>query len=81
MPSRLSPRQTEILRLIAHGRTNTRIGIRLGLTENTVKIHVSRLLKAIGAHNRSHAVFLGCKHGLIPMGALDSEPAGKKRGA
>lgn len=67
----LSPRQIEILHLVAQGRTNARIGMRLGVTENTVKTYIGRLLAAIGAHNRAHAVFLGCKHGFIPLGEAD----------
>src|SRR5690606_4369951 len=54
---RMTQRQREVLRLLVHGRTNRLIANELGLSDNTVKIHVSAVLRAIGAANRSQAVF------------------------
>jgi PAS domain S-box-containing protein len=52
----LSPRQLEILRLIADGYSNAEIAGRLFLTEGTVKWHVRRILGALGVANRAQAV-------------------------
>lgn len=71
VPFVLTGQQLIILRLIAQGSTNARIGVRIGLAENTVKSYVGRLFVRLGARDRAHAVFLGCKHGLIPMGGPD----------
>src|SRR5690606_25087808 len=60
---RMTQRQREVLRLLLHGRTNRLIADELGLSDNTVKIHVSAVLRAIGAANRSQAVFIVSRAG------------------
>lgn len=52
----LSPRQLEILALVAEGLSNSEIASRLYLTESTVKWHVRKVLRALGAANRAQAV-------------------------
>lgn len=52
----LSPRQQEILRLLAQGRSNKEIGFELGITEGTVKQHLFALYKKLGVTNRAKAV-------------------------
>jgi DNA-binding NarL/FixJ family response regulator len=51
-----SPRQLEILALVAEGLSNAEIASRLYLGESTVKWHVRKLLRALGAANRAQAV-------------------------
>lgn len=51
--SSLSPRQVEVARLIAQGLTNYQIACELGISENTVKLYVSQVLRATGMHNRT----------------------------
>jgi DNA-binding CsgD family transcriptional regulator len=51
----LSPREVEVLRLIAQGKTNKEIAILLGISDRTVQIHVSHVYDKIGAHNRAGA--------------------------
>jgi len=62
---RMTPRQREVLRLLVHGRTNRLIARELGLSDNTVKIHVSAVLRAIGASNRAQVVFIVSRAGAI----------------
>jgi DNA-binding NarL/FixJ family response regulator len=62
---RMTPRQREVLRLLVHGRSNRLIARELGLSDNTVKIHVSAVLRAIGAANRAQAVFIVSRAGGI----------------
>ena len=57
-PSALGPRQTEILRCVQAGLRNPAIAERLGLAEQTVKNHVSRLIRRFGARNRDHLMWL-----------------------
>ena len=67
----LTARETEILRLVAHGRDNTEIAQELYLSPSTVKNHVSRLLEKLGAENRVQAAVIGVRRGLV-----DGEPLG-----
>jgi DNA-binding NarL/FixJ family response regulator len=54
----LTPRETEVLRLMAAAYTNREIAEALGTAEGTVKIHVSNVLAKLGARDRTHAVLL-----------------------
>lgn len=60
----LTPRQMEILALIAQGQSNKQIANNLGLSRYTVKVHVSAVFKGLGLTNRSQAAVLGEKLGL-----------------
>lgn len=57
----LTPRQTEILALVAAGYRNREIGSALGVDEETVKSHIRKTLYRLGARNRAHAVALWLK--------------------
>ena len=62
----LTPREHEILGLIAEGLSNREIGERLFVSENTVKTHSSRLFEKMGVSRRTQAVQQGKELGLIP---------------
>ena len=62
----ITPRELEILGLIAEGLSNKEIGARLFVSENTVKTHASRLFEKLGARRRTEAVQLGKASRLIP---------------
>jgi DNA-binding CsgD family transcriptional regulator len=62
----ITPRELEILGLIAAGMSNREIADRLCVSENTVKTHTSRLLAKLGAKRRTQAVQLGKSLRLIP---------------
>lgn len=59
----LSPREGEILRLIAHGASNKLIARELDIAETTVKIHVQNLLRKLGLNNRVHAAVYATERG------------------
>lgn len=61
----LTPRQLEVLRLIADGLSNKAIAKRLGLTEGTVKLHVSATLRALNSLNRTDAVVEAMRRRLL----------------
>ncbi len=61
---RLTPRQREVLRLIAAGMTNKSIAQQLDVTENTVKVHITSILKTLGVSNRTQAVITAQQWGL-----------------
>ena len=62
----LTPRELEILALIASGLSNREIAGRLFVSENTVKTHTSRVLDKLGASGRTQAVQVGRAERLIP---------------
>lgn len=61
----LSPRQQQVLELIAEGMTNKEIGGELGITERTVKAYAAEVYTKFGVNNRAAAVAEGIKHGLL----------------
>lgn len=61
----LSDRELDVLRLIADGLTNAEIGAKLWLVEDTVKDHVKRMFKALGAHTRAELVGIAFRRHLI----------------
>ncbi|HEY2203940.1 MAG TPA: LuxR C-terminal-related transcriptional regulator [Pseudonocardia sp.] len=71
--STLTRREVEVLRLMAAGDTNGRIGRRLVISEGTVKSHVKHILRKLGAANRAEAVsrWLGMEHGRGSDGRRD----------
>jgi len=63
----LTPREIEVLHLVAGGNANKEIAARLSLTEETVKSHVRNILAKLGANDRTHAVAIGVKRGIIDL--------------
>jgi two-component system, NarL family, response regulator len=63
----LSPRELEVLRLIARGNANKNIADRLAITEETVKSHITRVLAKLQANDRTHAVTIGFQRGIIDL--------------
>lgn len=64
----ITDRQMDILRCISRGHSNKKIARELDLSENTVKVHVSAMLRSLGLTNRTQAGILGQKLGLIEAG-------------
>jgi DNA-binding NarL/FixJ family response regulator len=61
----LTDRETEVLQLLAQGMANKQIAMKLAISEHTVKFHVSSIYTKLGAANRTEAVRLGVRRGLI----------------
>jgi two-component system, NarL family, response regulator YdfI len=63
----ITSRETDVLRMLAQGLINKDIAARLGISEHTVKFHISSILDKLGASTRTEAVTLGIRRGLIPI--------------
>jgi len=63
----LTTREIDVLRLIAAGNSNKLIGNHLSIGEATVKSHVTNILSKLGANDRSHAVTIALKRGIIEL--------------
>jgi len=63
----LSDREIQVLRLISGGNANKEIAAQLSITEETVKGHVKNILAKLGANDRTHAVTIGLKRGIIDL--------------
>ena len=65
MPESLSPREVEILRLIAQGKNNNEIRAELFIAQGTVRNHVSSILQKLGARDRTQAALIAHRSGLL----------------
>jgi DNA-binding NarL/FixJ family response regulator len=64
-PEDLTPRQSEVLRLLAQGQQNKEIAAALGISERTAKFHVEAVLRRLGACNRTEAAAIATRRGLL----------------
>ena len=63
----LTAREVEVLRLIAAGKSNHQIGTELFIAESTVKAHVNSILNKLDAADRTQAVTIGLRRGIIHL--------------
>jgi DNA-binding NarL/FixJ family response regulator len=63
----LTAREIEVLQLVASGHANKNISVRLSINEETTKTHIRNILSKLGARDRTHAVTLGLKRGIIVL--------------
>ena len=63
----LSPRETSVLRLIRDGCQNKRIAQHLGIAETTVNFHIRNIVEKLQANDRTHAVTIGFRRGLLEL--------------
>jgi len=63
----LTPRETEVLRWVALGHSNKRVADALSLSEETVKAHMRSILAKLAANDRTHAVTIAIKRGIIQL--------------
>jgi len=63
----LSPRETSVLRLIRDGCQNKRIAQRLGIAETTVNFHIRNIVEKLQANDRTHAVTIGFRRGVLEL--------------
>ncbi len=63
----LSGREVEVLRLVAQGNSNKEVGLLLAIKEETVKAHVSSVLAKLGAKDRTHAVTIATRRGILEI--------------
>lgn len=63
----LSARELEVLRMVASGCSNKLVGLSLGITEQTVKGHLKNILSKLSANDRTHAVTIAVRRGIIVL--------------
>jgi DNA-binding NarL/FixJ family response regulator len=61
----LTPRERDVLQLMAEGLPNKLIAVRLSISEHTAKFHVSAIMTKLGAASRTEAVTIGARRGLL----------------
>lgn len=66
--TQLTQREYQILVRIAEGLTNEEIGAGMFLSPDTIKTHLQRMFRRLGAHNRAHAVGIAYRNGLLIPG-------------
>jgi DNA-binding CsgD family transcriptional regulator len=66
--SNLSPREVEVLQMVAEGYSNKEIAGHFALTEHTVKNHLTGIMRKLGARDRAHAVVLALRQGRLLLG-------------
>ena len=62
----LTPREAEVLGLLAQGRTNRQVGAELYISEKTASVHVSNIIAKLGASGRTEAVAIAAQRGMLP---------------
>ena len=68
----LTPRELEVLRYAANGNRNRDIGEKLFISEETVKVHIKHIMEKLGASDRTQAVAIGLRRGIIELGTGQS---------
>jgi two-component system nitrate/nitrite response regulator NarL len=74
--AKLTPRENEILSLLAEGQSNKVIARNLGISDGTVKLHVKSILRKLGVHSRVEAAVMAVEHGVRSGRANGSDEAG-----
>jgi DNA-binding NarL/FixJ family response regulator len=63
----VTPREVEVLQLVAAGNRNRDVAARLSITEETVKVHVKNVIAKLGANDRTHAVTIALRRGILRL--------------
>jgi DNA-binding NarL/FixJ family response regulator len=63
----LTPRQMQILEMVADGKTNKEVGAALGITEGTVKVQLNHIFRKLNVSNRTEAITTGLQRGLVRL--------------
>lgn len=74
LPTELTEREMDVLKLVAIGLSNARIGEKLGISENTVKGHISNILSKLHLADRTQAAVYAWQLGLVPRDARQAPP-------
>jgi DNA-binding NarL/FixJ family response regulator len=78
--SPLTPREMEILKLVVQGMSNRRIAYHLGISHQTVKNHMTAILRKLGAAGRTEAAVSALRRGWIPLRLRESSPGAPSSG-
>ncbi|MCF6734383.1 response regulator transcription factor [Blastococcus sp. KM273129] len=75
--SALSPRELDVLGLVAAGMSNREIASRLGISERTTRTHVSSILNKVGLRSRTQAALYAVQQGIVPQDPATGRPASR----
>ena len=73
--SQLSPRELEVVQLLAHGRSVAQISRALYISDSTTKTHIASVYEKLGVGNRAQVVMAAMRHGLIDLDAVSASGA------
>jgi DNA-binding NarL/FixJ family response regulator len=79
MPKGITPREAEVLRLLAQGRTNPQIAENLAVSRGTIKIHVQNIISKLGVSDRTQAAVRAIELGLATSGLEEEENSQRGR--
>jgi DNA-binding NarL/FixJ family response regulator len=65
--TKLTPREIQVLQLVAAGNSNRTLAVKLSVSEETVKMHVKNILSKLDAKDRTHAVTIALRRGMIEL--------------
>ncbi len=65
LPAQLSPRELDVLQMLSRGLSNKEIGSELGVAEGTVKIHITNIFTKLGVSDRTKALLVAIKRGIV----------------
>lgn len=70
-PNKLTKKELEVLKLLAHGKTPLEIADKLTITHTTIRCHLAKIYHKLGVHDRTNACLYALKSGIVSLDELE----------